>query len=1005
MNNKDESLCNEISEPGHKSKSSGGTGHKKHGPDTSEKNNTDSRFHIVGIGASAGGLDALEKFFSAISGDTDVDMAFVVVQHLSPDHKSMLSDIIGRYTNMQVHEVKDGMAVKPNVVYIIPPASDIIIIDGVLNLVEPVRTRGHSMPIDHFFSSLASDRQELAIGIILSGTANDGTQGVAAIKSRGGMVMAQNPESSEYNGMPKSAIETGLVDYILEPSEMPAQLHEYLSLIATRSPELSINNKKAMDSIFKELLTHTGHDFSNYKPQTLERRIKRRMVVNDIKRLEGYANFLQQKPGEVEALFRDLLISVTSFFRNPGVFEQLRKKVIPKLFEDRSPNTYIRIWIAACSTGEEAYSIAILLQEYMEKLKQNFQIQIFATDIDSRSIEKARKGVYPASAMDNVSTERLKRYFTHDSEDNTYTIHKNIRSMVVFSEHNVINDPPFSNIDLLSCRNMMIYMNKEMQSQLIPLFHYSLNSKGFLFIGSSESISNFSKLFRTVDLKSKIFQKKEDNHLYNVEVQTFFSNGSTPEKSRQLVSKPSRENKLQMRELTERSLLKQYAPAGVLVDERGDILYLHGNTGQYLEMPPGEPVLNILKMAREGLQEDLTKALRRAVVRLETALIAGVRVKTNGDFTTVDLTVRPVQDVVDRKLFLVTFDMSSEAVRSQVLDSIDEKIADMQIENDDETVLALKEELRTTEEYLRSSNEELEISNEELKASNEELQSLNEEFQSTNEELETSREELESLNEELSTVNTELQNKVEELSNVNKEMDDMLASTGIGIIFVDTDLRIQRFTPAATKVINLLPVDTGRPIGHIVTNLRDYDNLTQDIRHVMDKLDSVDKEVHIGSGEWYMLSIKPYQPKDETVEGAVVTFIDISKLKQLQEKQTETLRRLAVVVRDAHDAITLVDTEGNIMAWNPAAEKMYGWSETEALDMNISDMVPEDTANEALSLLEKLSQDKKIQPYRTKRLSKNGDVLEVWVTATILVNESGEIYSIATTERPINKDI
>lgn len=959
----------------------------------SNNNKFGDGFPVVGIGASAGGLDAFEKFFSAIPASEDMDMAFVLVQHLSPDHKSMLSEIIERYTNMDVRQVKDGMAVKPNHVYIIPPNRDMIITDGILHLVEPAETRGHRMAIDTFFHSLASDLHGLAIGIILSGTGSDGTAGVRSIKAEGGMVMAQSPESSDYNGMPLSAIDTGLVDYVLEPAEMPAQLRDYVSLIhsdvSEEKPHPAQKTEETMQMIFNELLIQTGHDFSQYKQKTLDRRIRRRMIVNNIKRMEGYANYLQQKPEEVQALFRDILINVTNFFRNPRIFEVFQEKVVPKLFEDKSPGAEVRIWVVGCSTGEEAYSIGILIHEHMQKLKQNFKIQIFATDIENRMIERARKGVYPDSISSDVSPERLELFFTHDPEANTYTILKDIRDMIIFSEQDVIQDPPFSKLDLISCRNLLIYMNKEMQNKLIPMFHYALNPGGFLLLGSSESIGEFSMLFDTLDQQSKLYQSKDVNGKYRHSIGKFIPSPVEIETPPRVSYKHASEKRFHMRELTERKLLQQYAPAGVLVNERGDILYLHGRTGQYLEMASGEPAHNILKMAREGLQPALTTALSKVMINKEQVTRSGVRIKTNGNFTTVNLTVQPVEESTDENLFMVTFDIPQDSGQSD--GQVTEGDIVEAMSGEEENVSALKEELRTMEEYLRASNEELEVSNEELRSSNEEMQSMNEELQSTNEELETSREELQSVNEELSTVNSELQAKVTELSEANEDMNNLLASTGVGIVFVDNQLCIQRFTPSIKEVINLIPSDVGRPIEHTVSNFSGYDRLIPDIQSVLDTLIPVEVEVHTHSGEWYTVRMRPYRTTKNTIEGVVITFL----------KQTETLRRLAAVVRDSLDTITLQDKDGHIIAWNPMAEKMYGWSEADALNMNASRMVPENKIEEYLGMMRELVRGQVPDPYQTQRVTKEGRILDVWLIATPLVNEDGEVYSIATTEREI----
>ena len=575
-------------------------------------------FPIVGIGASAGGLAAFEAFFSGMPADTDPGMAFVLVQHLAPDHKSILTDLVKRYTRMQVFEVEDGMAVKPNCAYIIPPNRDMAFLNGTLQLLEPAAPRGQRLPIDFFFRSLAQDQHERAICIVLSGTGSDGTLGVRAIKGEGGMVMAQNPESTEYDGMPRSAIATGLVDYVLPPAEMPAQLIAYVAHAFGKTPRpVSPPAPKAEDAlkkIFILLRAQTGHDFSQYKQNTINRRVERRMAVHQIERLDEYVRYLQQTPAEVEALFRDLLIGVTSFFRDPEAFAALEEQVIPRLFAGKPAGAVIRVWVPGCSTGEEAYSIAILLQEHMEALKQSFKVQVFATDIDSQAIEQARAGLYPASIAADVSPERLARFFAQEPDGSAYRIHKGIRDMLVFSEQDVIKDPPFSKLDLISCRNLLIYMGGELQKKLIPLFHYALNPGGLLFLGTSETVGEFADLFATLDRKSKLYQRKEDVHGAHRPAMGRFlppltEDGAVPRPA----GKAPGESKLPLRELTERALLQQYAPVGALVNERGDILYLHGRTGLYLEPAPGEAGMNILKMAREGLRRDLTTALHKAV--------------------------------------------------------------------------------------------------------------------------------------------------------------------------------------------------------------------------------------------------------------------------------------------------------------------------------------------------------------------------------------------------------
>ena len=575
-------------------------------------------FPIVGIGASAGGLAAFEAFFSAMPTDFGSGMAFVLVQHLAPDHKSILTELIRHYTSMQVFEVEDGMTVQPNCVYIIPPNRDMAFINGSLQLLEPIDSRGQRLPIDFFFRSLALDQHERAIGVVLSGTGSDGTLGVRAIKGEGGMVIAQSPDSTEYDSMPRSAIATGLVDFELPTSKMPAQLIAYVThtfgkpFLPNPQPPKAVN---ALNKIFILLRTKTGHDFSLYKPSTIHRRIERRMAVHQIETMDGYVKFIQQSPTEVEALFRDMLIGVTNFFRDPEAFKMLEEQVIPKLFAGKSADATIRIWVPGCSTGEEAYSLAILLAERQEALKQRLAVQVFATDIDSHAIAAARVGIYPASIAADLTPERLARFFLVEPSETAYRIHKGIRDMLVFSEQNVIRDPCFSKLDLISCRNLLIYLGGDLQKKLIPLFHYALNPSGFLFLGTSESVGEFDSLFANLDRKQKLFQRKEDHLGFQRTSMGRFLPPMTALDAGPLRTweKPIHPKKLQLRELTEQALLQQLVHAGALVNARGDLLYLHGRTGMYLEPAPGETgTSNILKMAREGLQRDLTTALHKA---------------------------------------------------------------------------------------------------------------------------------------------------------------------------------------------------------------------------------------------------------------------------------------------------------------------------------------------------------------------------------------------------------
>jgi len=840
--------------------------------------------------------------------DIDPDMAFVLVQHLDPDHKSILTDLIQRYTRMQVFEVEDGMRVRPNCAYIIPPNADMAFLDGTLQLLQPAAPRGQRLPIDFFFRSLAQDQHERAICVVLSGTGSDGTLGVRAIKGEGGMVMVQNPASTEYDGMPRSAIATGLVDYELPPAEMAAQLIAYVNarnyfngwlarrdgraahrlcepcLRQTASPGHTVPPRAADDTLKKILIllrAQTGHDFSQYKPSTITRRITRRMAVHQIDTLNKYVKFLQQTPIEVEALFRDLLIGVTNFFRDPPAFKALEEQIIPKLFADKPAGGPLRVWVPGCSTGEEAYSIAILLAERQETLERSYQIQVFATDIDSQAIGVARIGLYPASIANDITPERLARYFVTEPGGGAYRIHKSIRDLMVFSEQSVIKDPPFSKLDLVSCRNLLIYMDAGLQQKLIPLFHYALNPGGYLFLGTSESVGEFHDLFTGLDRKAKLYTRKDDLHALPRKPQGQFhppmlmpEETSLPPHGKKTGPRPP-----SLRELTEQTLLAQVAPAGALVTSRGDILYFHGRTGRFLEPAAGEAGAsnNILKMAREGLRSGLASALHKATATRSVVTQPGLRVKTNGDFTTINLSVHPVtagpNASADAPVYLVVLSDAPPAEPA----TTDHELAG---EDADARIKSLKQELRAKEESLQTANEELETSNEELKSSNEEMQSVNEELQSTNEELETSKEELQSVNEELATVNAELQTKVADLSQANNDMSNLLAGTGIGTVFVDLKLHIVRFTPAVTKIINLIQSDVGRPVGHIVSNLIGYDTLVEDAQTVLDSLIARERDVQTKTGQWFTLNLMPYRTLDNTIEGVVITFVDITKWKQ-----------------------------------------------------------------------------------------------------------------------------
>ncbi len=948
-----------------------------------------SRFPIVGIGSSAGGLEALELFFSNMPSDTN--MAFVIIQHLSPKYKSIMADILMKYTKMKVLPIKDNQEIKPNNVYLNPPDKNVVIFKTRLHLIEPTQSHGINLPIDFFFGSLAEDQGEKAICIILSGTATDGTLGLKAIKGAGGMAMVQDPHSAKYAGMPSSAIATGLVDFILPVEKIPEYLIKYVRHPYIEKPEGIETAKQQFSSYVQKILalirTRTGHDFANYKQTTIRRRIERRMAIHQIDSIEKYDTYLHRTPAEISNLFKDLLIGVTSFFRDAEAFEILKSKVIPQLINNKNPQIPLRIWVAGCATGEEAYSIAILFAEVMDALKKQVHIQIFASDIDNEALDFARMAVYPDSIAADVSAQRLDRFFI--KENNTFRIMKQIRDMVVFADQNVIKDPPFSRLNLVSCRNLLIYMETVLQRKILPLFHYTLTHQGILFLGTSESIGEFSHLFSPISSKWKIFKYKEyvDDRMLDYPRTPLYDVLPTP----QGIEEKRVPTVADIHNLAERIILEDYAPACVLINEQYEILHFIGQTDNYLTPPTGKASFKVLNMAREGLKYKLSTALHQAVKQKKTIMSEGLKIKHHNIFRSVDLVVRPLIGSGFTQGFMLVIFRDKTLLEPVAGKKIKKK------DNADPYVSSLEKELLSTKEYLQTTIEELETSNEELNSTNEELQSVNEELQSTNEELETSKEELQSTNEELVTVNAELQKKVEALSDSNNDINNLLASTEIGSIFLDINLCIKRFTPAITKLFNLIQTDIGRPIGDITAKIK-LDGLLDQARQVLDTLVRQEVEVQDKKDNWYSMRIAPYRTLENVIDGVVLTFVDISKLKQVEE-----LNRLATVVFDSNDAITIQDFDYNIVAWNKGAQQMYGWSEAEALKMDIRQLVPKGKVKELEKVYKKLKNGESIDSLETQRMGKNGRILNVWLTVTVLKDDSGKPREIATTERDISE--
>jgi two-component system CheB/CheR fusion protein len=864
----------------------------------------------------------LEKFLAHVPPDSG--MAFIVVTHQHPGHVSLLPELLGKCTRMPVRRAADGMLVEPNTVYMSLPEGYLAILHRRLHIMEPDEAGLLRLPIDYFFRSLADDQKEKAIGIVLSGTGTDGTLGLKAIKGATGMTMAQEPDSAKYSGMPSSAITTGLVDYVLPVEQLPQQLLAYATgpyLVSTGSELGEESLSELMQKILVLLRARTANDFSFYKANTIRRRIERRINVHQLKGPEPYLRVLQENPHELDLLFKELLIGVTNFFRDPEAFDMLAKMVIPELLDGRLENLPVRVWSAGCSSGEEAYSLAMLLQEGLDKRKQHFPVQIFATDLDSQAIDVARAGLYPDGIARDVRPQRLAQFFV--KEDGGYRIKKEIREMVVFAPQNVLKDPPFTKLDMVVCRNLLIYLKPAAQERLLSLFHYALKPGGILFLGSSESITGLSDYFTVMNKKWKTFACKDTTprHALPDAFTTPATKSAAYPAGASDVGERTRKQLLST--MIEKTLLTRYAPASVIVNDRGDILHIHGRTGDYLEPAAGQPRLNILEMAREGLRIELPSALRRAATQKNEVVHEGVRVKTNGNYNSVRLTVTKLAEPESvRGLFLVTFVTEPVVKRSGPARKGSRRAKETSLKG---RVPELERELQYTKETLQSTVEELQTSNEELKSTNEELQSTNEELQSANEELETSKEEMQSLNEELQTVNAQLQGKLDDLAQASDDMQNLLNSTSIATIFLDQEFRIKRFTPEATKLVKLIPSDVGRPIGDLASNLQ-YDGLQSDATEVMRTLESREMEVRTRDGQWRQVRIHPYRTTENVIQGLVVTFVDITRLKQAEEAAQELRAYAENIVATVRKPLVVLDENLRVISANAAFYKNFGAS-------------------------------------------------------------------------------
>jgi two-component system CheB/CheR fusion protein len=883
-------------------------------PDETKKKpaaTADHDFLVVGLGASAGGIRALKKFFTRVPRHSGI--AYVVILHMSPEHESKLAEILQVTSSIPVTQVTERVKVVPDHVYVIPPNQNLSMTDGHLLLTDMIGAKERRSPVDLFFRTLAETNDSRAVSVILSGTGANGSIGLKRIKEKGGVVFVQDPEEAEYKDMPRNAIGTGLVDYILPVSEIPGKIisfneHRGTVQIPETLLEIPTTDEQALREIFTQLRLRTGHDFSNYKRATILRRIERRLRLRELTGIPAYAHFVQEHPPEAEALMKDLLINVTNFFRDDEAINALEHKVLPELFKNKGANDHVRVWIPGCATGEEAYTLAILLSHALEKSLSAPQIQLFATDIDAEAIAVAREGFYREADVADVSQGRLRRFFNREPDG--YRIKRELRESMLFAVHNVIKDPPFSHLDLISCRNLLIYLNRTAQTRVLEVMHFALNPSGYLFLGSSEYIEGAYDLFSTLDKDHHIYQSRPVNPRtalpfsevgFPSSLQVPIDRGKTPSAERAL-------ERLSYADLHQR-LLEQFAPPSVIVNEEYEIVHLSARAGRYLQFTGGEPSHNLLKSVRPELRLDLRTALYQAVQQQTNIEARGLDVKTDEGIETVDLFVRPVLREGDptRGFILVLFEPSEQADTEDRIEIV---------RTAEPVAHQLEEELVHSKAQLRATVEQYEIQQEELRASNEELQAMNEELRSAAEELETSKEELQSINEELTTVNQELKIKIEELSQANNDFTNLMNSTDIGTIFLDRALKITLFTPRARDAFNLIPSDVGRPLSDI-TNKLTYAHLIQDVEEVLRTLHIIHREVTTAQGRWFVMRVLPYRTYDDRIDGVVLTLTDITESRAAKNELERSRGELEIRVAERTDDLA----QANESLWLEVSER------------------------------------------------------------------------------------
>lgn len=880
----------------------------------------DELFPVVGIGASAGGLEAFTQLLNSLP--TNTGMAFVMIQHMAPEQESVLSLILSKETEMPVHEAQDGMAVAPNQVYVIPPNVSMTIERGVLKLKPRPRANGVFMSVDTFLLSLAQERGNKAVGVILSGGDSDGARGIESIKGAGGVTFAQCQDSATVDSMPNTAIATGQVDFILPPDKIAEKLaeishHPYMAnWPATETetesevPPTDAASGDALTTIFDLLRKGTGVDFTHYKLTTLNRRIGRRMLLYKLERLEDYARYLQSNPTEIMALYHDALIHVTSFFRDPESFNALKSQVFPVIIKDKTPGTPIRIWVAGCSTGEEAYSIAICLLEFLGDQFPRLPIQIYATDISESAIEYARNGIYTPSQVANVSPERLYRFFVQ--VEGGYQISKAVREVCVFARQNLIGDPPFSRLDLITCRNVLIYLGTPLQKKLLPIFHYGLKSTGFLMLGTSETVGEYTDLFSLCDKKNKIYARKLTTTRPNIELAT------SPYPLVTIYPEPSASEQLpgdlELQKEADRIVLNHYAPAGVVVDTNLEILLFRGQTSPYLEPTPGRASLNLLRMAKQELRRELQTSIYQARQQKQSVRREGIQVRDSERLRHITINIIPFQIGETQACYLVLFE------DAPLIPTFPEATDDGSSPSKRKTreaveIARLKQELATTREHLQSIIEEQQATNQDLRAANEEILSSNEELQSTNEELETAKEEIQATNEELNTVNEELRRRTQETTQVSNDLQNLLNSINIPILMLGSDLQIRQFTPAVEGIFNLISTDIGRPLSDITHHLN-VPNLEQQILEVIRTLNLKVQEIQDRDGRWYDLRIRPYRTIDNKIDGAVLVLVDINDLKRSNAQLMEARDYAEAIVETVREPLLVLNQDLQVITAN-----------------------------------------------------------------------------------------